>query len=164
VLLGGTIAEELIYDDVSTGASNDLERATEIARSMVMEYGMSKLGRVNYRESKRSPFLAGATGGDFPAMRAHSEQTMRDIDQEVKRIIDEAIEQVRHILTSRNQALEALTAKLMEKETINAEELKEIIDANSPSPLIVPGTEADPKRTTSEAPKPRELGGAEGLA
>ncbi len=164
VLLGGTMAEELIYDDVSTGASNDLERATEIARSMVMEYGMSKLGRVNYRESKRSPFMSGAAPADFPAMRAHSEQTMRDIDQEVQRIIDEAIERVRHILTSRSQALEALTAKLMEKETINADELKEIIDANSPSPLIVPGTEAEPKRTTSEPPKPREMGGAEGLA
>jgi cell division protease FtsH len=164
VLLGGTMAEELIYDDVSTGASNDLERATEIARSMVMEYGMSKLGRVNYRESKRSPFMGGAAPADYPAMRSHSEQTMRDIDQEVQRIIDEAIERVRHILTSRSQALEALTAKLMEKETINADELKEIIDANSPSPLIVPGTEAEPKRTTSEPPKPREMGGAEGLA
>ncbi len=164
VLMGGTIAEELIYDDISTGAQNDLERASEIARSMVMEYGMSKLGRVNYRESKRSPFMGGGVPAEYPAMRAHSEQTMRDIDQEVKRIIDQAIERVRHILTSRNQALEALTARLMEKETINADELKEIVDANSPSPLIVPGTNAEPKRTTSEQPKPREIGGLEGMA
>jgi cell division protease FtsH len=164
VLMGGTIAEELIYDDISTGAQNDLERASEIARSMVMEYGMSKLGRVNYRESKRSPFLMGGGGGpaDYPAVRAHSEQTMRDIDQEVHRIIDQAIERVRHILTSRHQALEALTARLMEKETINADELKEIIDANSPSPLIVPGTDAEPKRVTLEPPKARESG--EGIA
>ena len=55
VLLAGTIAEEMIFDDVSTGAQNDLERASEIARSMVMDYGMSRLGRVNYRESNRSP-------------------------------------------------------------------------------------------------------------
>ena len=81
VLLAGTVAEEMIFDDVSTGAQNDLERASEIARSMVMEYGMSRLGRVNYRESCRSPFLAG--GGEFPRERSHSEQTAREIDQEV---------------------------------------------------------------------------------
>ena len=64
VLLAGTITEEMVFDDVSTGAQNDLERATEIARAMVMDYGMSRLGRVNYRESSRSPFLAGA-GADM---------------------------------------------------------------------------------------------------
>ena len=57
VLLGGTVAEEMIFDDVSTGAQNDLERATEIARSMVMDFGMSRLGRVNYRESQSQPVL-----------------------------------------------------------------------------------------------------------
>ena len=62
VLLAGTITEEIIFDDVSTGAQNDLERASEIARSMVMDYGMSRLGRVNYRESSRSAFLAGSDG------------------------------------------------------------------------------------------------------
>jgi cell division protease FtsH len=82
VLLAGTIAEEMIYQDISTGAQNDLERATEFARSMVMEYGMSRLGRVNYRESNRSPFLA-MSGGD-ERLRSHSEQTAREIDQEVK--------------------------------------------------------------------------------
>ena len=64
VLLAGTITEEIVFDDISTGAQNDLERASEIARSMVMDYGMSKLGRVNYRESNRSPFLTGG-GNDF---------------------------------------------------------------------------------------------------
>src|SRR6185312_6874776 len=73
VLLAGTMAEEIVFQDVSTGAQNDLERASEIARSMVMEYGMSRLGRINFRESGRSPFLAGS--GDFPRERSHSEQT-----------------------------------------------------------------------------------------
>ena len=73
VLLGGTVAEELVFEDISSGAQNDLERATEIARSMVMDFGMSRLGRVNYRESNRSPFLA--TGGDMPRMQSHSEET-----------------------------------------------------------------------------------------
>ena len=106
VLLAGTIAEEMIFDDVSTGAQNDLERASDIARSMVMDYGMSRLGRVNYRESSRSPFLA--TGGDLQREHSHSEQTAREIDEEVKRIIDESLEKVRHILESRMASLRGL--------------------------------------------------------
>jgi cell division protease FtsH len=140
VLLAGTIAEEIVFPDVSTGAQNDLERATEIARKMVMEFGMSRLGRVNYRESNRSPFLAMATGEE--TSRHCSEQTMREIDEEVRRLIDEAIEKVRHILEQRRASLEALTKKLMEVESIDAEELKRIVDENSPGPLVVPGTEA----------------------
>src|SRR3990167_5650023 len=99
VLLAGTMAEELVYQDVSTGAQNDLERATEIVRSMVMEYGMSRLGRVNYRESNRSPFLA-MTGGDERS-RSHSERTAREIDEEVKRIINESLVKVGQILEVR---------------------------------------------------------------
>jgi len=150
VLLAGTISEELIFQDVSTGAQNDLERASEIVRSMVMEYGMSRLGRVNYRESGRSPFLAGS--GDFPRERSHSEQTAREIDEEVRRIIDESIEKVRAIIEARRPALEAMAARLIEKEVIDADELKQIIEENSPSPLLVPGTGIARKRvpTTRE--------------
>ncbi len=144
VLLAGTIAEELMFHDVSTGAQNDLERATEIVRSMVMEYGMSRLGRVNYRESGRSPFLSG--GGDFPRERSHSEHTAREIDQEVRRIIDEMIEKVRAIIASRRPALEAMAARLIEKEVIDSDELKVIIEENSPSPMLVPGTGIARKR------------------
>jgi cell division protease FtsH len=139
VLLAGTIAEEIVFPDVSTGAQNDLERATEISRKMVMEFGMSRLGRVNYRESNRSPFLAMASGEE--TSRHCSEQTMREIDEEVRRFIDEAIEKVRHILELRRSSLEALTKKLMEVESIDAEELKRIVEENSPGPLVVPGTE-----------------------
>lgn len=138
VLLAGTIAEELIYKDISTGAQNDLERATEIARSMVMEYGMSRLGRVNYRDSNRSAFLL--TGGE-ERPRSHSEQTAREIDTEVRRIVDEAIEQVRHILEVRRTALIALTNRLIEVESIDATELKRLIEQSSPGPLVVPGTD-----------------------
>ena len=145
VLLAGTIAEELTYTDISTGAQNDLERATEIARSMVMEYGMSRLGRVNYRESSRSPFLA--TAGDEP-LRSHSERTAREIDEEVKRIIDESIERVRHTLEVRHEALEALTQRLIEIESVDAEELKQIVEQSSKRPLVVPGTTPDTARPT----------------
>ena len=158
VLLGGTIAEEIIYNEVSTGAQNDLERCTEIARSMVMEYGMSRLGRVNYRESNRSAFLAGGGGEDVA--RHFSEQTAREIDQEIRRIINEAIEKVRHILDHRRPALEALTKKLIEVESIDSTELKEIIEATSPGPSIVPGTGDVPGRVPSETEpiRPPEIG------
>jgi len=106
---------------------------------MVMEFGMSRLGRVNYRESNRSPFLA--TAGTDESVRHCSEQTLREIDQEVRRFIDEAIEKVRHILDQRRGSLEALTKRLMEVESIDADELKRIIEENSPTPLVVPGTE-----------------------
>ncbi|MBC8351183.1 MAG: ATP-dependent zinc metalloprotease FtsH [Planctomycetes bacterium] len=138
VLLAGTMAEEMIYEDISTGAQNDLERATGIARSMVMEYGMSRLGRVNYCESNRSPFLAAAGGEE--TLRSHSEQTAREIDEETTRIINESLERVRHILEVRRDALVALTELLIEVESVDATELKRIIDDTSPGPVVVPGT------------------------
>ena len=122
VLLAGTAAEEMVFDDVSTGAQNDLERASAIARSMVMDYGMSRMGRVNYRESSRSPFLS--TGGEMTREHSHSEQTAREIDQEVKRIIDESIEKVRHILETRLASLRRSSNRLIEKEVIDSDELK----------------------------------------
>jgi cell division protease FtsH len=149
VLLGGTIAEEIIYNEISTGAQNDLERATEIARSMVMEYGMSRLGRVNYRESGRSAFLAGSGGGDA-SVRHHSEQTAREIDQEIRRIIDHAIERVRHVLDRRRAALVGLADRLIEVESIDSEELRSIVEATSPGPSIVPGTGDIPTRPLTE--------------
>ena len=127
---------------------NDLERASAIARSMVMDYGMSRLGRVNYRESSRSPFLS--SGGEMTREHSHSEQTAREIDQEVKRIIDESMEKVRHILETRLASLRALSNRLIEKEVIDSDELKKIIEENSPSPLIVPGTAAERKRVAAD--------------
>jgi cell division protease FtsH len=160
VLLAGTIAEEIIYHDISTGAQNDLERATEIARSMVMDYGMSQLGRVNYRESPRSPFLAMAQGDE--RMRSHSERTAREIDEEIRRIIDESIEKVRKILDARKPALLALTSRLIEIESIDADELRRIIDDSSAGPLVVPGTQASPQRpATAETPEKAETARAE---
>jgi len=150
VLLAGSVAEELVFGDLSTGAQNDLERATEIARSMVMEFGMSRLGRISYHEGRRPMFLS--TGDDLLRHRAYSEQTAREIDQEIRHIIQQAEEKVRHILTSRRKALEALAERLIEKETIDTAELKDIIEANSPSPMIVPGTDSAAKRRVVDQP------------
>jgi len=138
VLLAGTLAEEMIYGDVSTGAQNDLERATEIARSMVMDYGMSRLGRASYRENRRSVFIVAQN--DLAGDRPHSEQTAREIDEEIKHILDEAQGKASDILKARRQALEALAQRLIVLETIDNTELKAILEKNSPSPMIVPGT------------------------
>jgi cell division protease FtsH len=144
VLLAGTVAEEMIFEDISSGAQNDLERATEIARSMVMDFGMSRLGRVNFRDSNRNPFLF--NGGDFGRSQHHSEQTAREIDEEVKRILDENLDRVRTIVGERRQALESVTAALMEQETIDSDQLKRIMEETSPGARLVPGTAAEPKR------------------
>ena len=143
VLLAGTVAEELIFKDVSTGCQNDLERATELARSMVMEFGMSRLGRVNYRSSSRSAFIPVA---DPHRESGHSEQTAREIDQEIRRIISEGLEKSRHILSERHATLVALSERLLESEVMDSEELREIVDSTSPSPKIVPGTDAPPRQ------------------
>ena len=162
VLLAGTIAEEMVYADVSTGAQNDLERASEIARAMVMDYGMSRLGRVTYRESPRSPFLA-AAGADLPAARSHSEQTAREIDQEVRRIIDTAMEAVRQILAGRRSAIESVTGRLMEIEVIDGDELRSIVEKSTGAPQLVPGTttERRPARPSAVDPLGATGGSAE---
>jgi cell division protease FtsH len=159
-LLGGTVAEEIVFEDISSGAQNDLERATEIARSMVMDFGMSQLGRVNFRESSRNPFLY--SGGELGRMQHHSEATAREIDEEVKRIIDENLERTRTIIAERRQALEAVTNALMELETIDADQFKKIMEETSPGARIVPGTAVEPKRPpimrTEDVAKDKEAG------
>jgi cell division protease FtsH len=157
VLLAGTAAEEMIFEDISTGASNDLERSTEIARSMVMDYGMSRLGRVTFRDNGGPAFLSGPSEEKLHTM---SEETAREIDREVSRIVDESLERVREILHTRRSALIALAERLMAVESVEAMELKEIIDENSTGPIVVPGTNTRPNmrpavegRTASVAEK-----------
>jgi cell division protease FtsH len=159
VLLAGTVAEELVFEDVSSGAQNDLERATEIARNMVMQFGMSRLGRVNYKESVRSPFMGGGDGLGGPM---HSEQTAHEIDLEVKQIIDDALSKVRHILSSRRETLLALSQRLVKCEVMDADELREIVDQTSSSPKIVPGTESADFKTA--APDQEEVPGVDAPA
>jgi cell division protease FtsH len=149
VLLAGHVAEELVFEDVSTGAQNDLDRATEIARSMVMDFGMSRLGRVTYRKGHYGQFLG--TDDPLGRERGHSEQTAREIDEEIRRIIEDCLVKARHILQTRRAALEALAERLIEKEVIDTEELRSIVDAHSPSPMIAPGTVVVSKRAAEAA-------------
>jgi len=125
VLLGGRSAEEIAFGEISTGAQNDLQRATDIARAMVTEFGMSEaLGAVSYNGNKRAAFLE----SPFAPERGHyAEETALKIDNEVKRILTEAHETARGILRERRDTLDELSERLLEKEVIEAEELQRIM-------------------------------------
>jgi cell division protease FtsH len=154
VALGGTVAEELTFREISNGATSDLENASHIARAMVKEFGMSRLGRVSYQGRGQPLFLNGA-GGDHE--RVYSEKTAHDIDAEVRKIIDDATEEVRDILQSRRQALEAIAQKLVEKEVIDGDELRQVLELHHAGLQLVPASEALPP---SPAPvENREAGG-----
>ena len=149
VLLGGIAAEDIIYGETSTGAQNDLQRATDIARRMVTEFGMSpKLGRVHYSETRSSPFM-GVPG--YPTEPVHSEDTVREIDLEVKRIIEESSTTAYEVLTDRREALEHMTRDLIEIEVMDSDRLKEILDQYKTGPQIKPGTHAATAKESSEA-------------
>lgn len=129
VLLGGRVAEEIVFEEVSTGAHNDLFRATDIAKSMVKEYGMSeKLGYITF-EGERKPLFLDINPGF--GVKDYSEETAREIDNEVKRIIDESHMRVKSILGEKRELLEKVAKTLLEKETIDGGELRELIKGNT---------------------------------
>jgi cell division protease FtsH len=137
VLLGGRSAEEIAFNEISTGAQNDLQRATDIARAMVTEFGMSEaLGAVNYDGHRHRAFLE----NPFAQERGnYAEETALKIDVEVKRILTEAHETARQILRDRRQTLDQLSERLLEKEVIEADELKAIMGPIPPKePSAVP--------------------------
>src|SRR5688500_11041929 len=132
VLLGGRSAEEIAVGEVSTGAQNDLQRATDIARAMVTQFGMSEeLGTVNYEAARRPAFLELQVGQQ---RGPYGEDTAQRIDAEVKRFLDEAHDRARAIIAERRSLLETVTRRLLEKEVIEGEELRAII-AEAASPI-----------------------------
>jgi cell division protease FtsH len=125
VLLGGRVAEEIVFGEISTGAHNDLQRATDIATSMVKEFGMSeKLGYVTFEKEKKPLFLPSSL---FPT-REYSEDTAKQIDEEVKKIVDETYLRVRDILTAKKDKLGELARLLLEKEVVEEADLKKILE------------------------------------
>ncbi|HOD74621.1 MAG TPA: ATP-dependent zinc metalloprotease FtsH [Syntrophorhabdaceae bacterium] len=125
VLLGGRIAEEVIFGEISTGAQNDLARATDIARSMVKQYGMSeKLGHMTF-EQERKPLFLDITPGS--GAKEYSEETAREIDNEVKAIIEHSYTKVKDTLTKKRDLLELVARTLLEKESIDGEELRNML-------------------------------------
>src|SRR5436190_7905783 len=132
VLFGGRAAEDVAIGEITTGPHNDLQRATDIARSMVTEFGMSDLlGAVNFDGNKRAKFL------DIPMPQErglYSEETAQTIDTEIKRILEEAHATARRILSDNREALEIVTRRLLEVEVMEGEELRRLLEARTPTP------------------------------
>ncbi|MET3616795.1 cell division protease FtsH [Peptoniphilus olsenii] len=127
-LLGGRVAESLLLDDISTGASNDIERATQIARDMVMTYGMSdRLGTINFESSDNEVFI----GRELGKTKNYSEKTASEIDEEVSRIINDAYAKCKKLLSENIDKLMALSDALLEKETIYAKDFEKIFNGET---------------------------------
>ncbi|MCY1195913.1 ATP-dependent zinc metalloprotease FtsH [compost metagenome] len=153
VLFGGRIAEELFMDQMTTGASNDFERATAIARDIVTRYGMTdELGPMVYAENEGEVFL----GRSVTKTTHMSEATMQKVDTEIRRIIDEQYGVARKILEDNRDKVEAMTAALLEWETIDADQINDIIEGRPPRP---PKTPQGPSDTSDTPPTGLAAGG-----
>ena len=126
-LLSGRASEETYMDEISTGASDDLKRATKIARSMVTEYGMSSLGPMQFEHRSESVFL----GRDYNQTKNFSDQVALLIDQEVKKIIDDCYKEAKRIVSSEKKLIDVLADALIKNETITKEEIEDLVEANS---------------------------------
>ena len=144
--LGGRVAEQLILDDISTGASNDLQQATNIARQMITKYGFSeRLGPVVYGTSQEETFL----GRDFGQGKGYSETTAAEIDGEMRDIIDEAYETCRRTLTEHIDQLHALAKALMEREKLNEQEFNTVMAGGT----LPPCESQEPQQTAEPTPE-----------
>jgi cell division protease FtsH len=132
VLCGGRAAEQITFGEVSTGAQNDLQRATEIARSMVLEYGMGKtLGPVTFPRQRHPVFLGSNTAGWPDGTREYSEATAQALDVETKTILDARMEHVMQLLTTKRSLLDRISTQLLEKEVIEGEEFHRLVGAEA---------------------------------
>ncbi len=125
VFLGGRVAEEMVFGDITTGAHNDLERATKVARQMVCEYGMSdKLGPLTLGQKQDQVFL----GRDFASHPDYSQEIAYEIDKEIRRIVDDAFKRAKQILTEKRAILDSIAKALIDRETLEKEELQQILE------------------------------------
>ncbi len=147
VLFGGRVAEELFMNQMTTGASNDFERATSMARDMVTRYGMSDLGPMVYGENEGEVFL----GRSVTTHKALSEATMQKVDAEIRRIIDEQYALAKRLLDENRDKVEAMTQALLEWETIDAEQINDIMAGKPPRPPQPPGSTSMPAAPTAES-------------
>jgi cell division protease FtsH len=156
VLFGGRIAEEVFMHQMTTGASNDFERATEMARRMVTQWGMSdSLGPMVYGENEGEVFL----GRSITTHKNVSEATMQKVDAEIRRIIDEQYALARHLIESNRDKIEAMAHALLEWETIDSEQIDDIMNGRpprppKPSPVVTPPPSASTGTTPGAAPGP----------
>lgn len=147
-LLGGRVAEKIIFNDISTGASNDIERASEQARKMVTRYGMSeKLGPIAFGQNNDEVFL----GKDYNHMRNYSEAVASQIDEEVEKIILNAYKQTEDILTEHIDKLHAVALELVKREKLTGEEFKRLMNGEELEPLFSDEEEAKPETESAVA-------------
>ena len=156
VLMGGRVAEEIFVKDISSGAQQDIERATSIARSMVCKWGMSdKLGAVTYDERSEE----GAFGMGYPDKK-YSEVTAKEIDDEVRRIVDDAHESAQKIISERSKEVELMAEMLIEFETLDAEDVRKILsgqwNADEKRARIKKAAELNKRAPVSPPPSPFE--------
>ena len=161
IFMGGRVAEEICLGQMTTGAGNDIERATEMARKMVCEWGMSeKMGPLTYGSKEEQVFL----GKDFSQQKNFSDQTAKLIDQEVKALVMSGYNNAHEILTENRDKLENLALALLDRETLGAKEIQDIIDGKEP-PVDPPEDElsGDKTRARSAKPEPKPKDDSEGI-
>ena len=133
--LAGRVAEEIVFDDVTTGAANDIQQVTQIARRMVKMFGMSdSVGMVSYGDDSEQPFL----GYAIASGRDYSDDTASKLDAEIKRFIDVAYQETRELLEDHREELDALAQALLEKETVERVEILRILGLEDDTDEIVP--------------------------
>ena len=152
VFMAGQIAEQLVFEEISTGASNDIERATGIARRMVTEFGMSSLGPLAFGKKDEMVFL----GREISEQRNYSDEIAYKIDQEVRQIVDRAHERAMDIIQRHFDRLEAIARLLIQEETIEDEELERLFDSPRPKPELVGPPTGRPSRIAMETQSLRE--------
>jgi cell division protease FtsH len=155
VLMGGRAAEEIFLNHITTGAGNDIERATEIARQMVCEWGMSSLGPLTFGRKEEAIFL----GREIAQHRDYSEDTAIKIDVEVRGIVNMGYSRARQILETNSDALERVARALLDREVLDAIELKLLMDGKTlpdkiPPPTAPPVASREPQMTLRPEPRP----------
>jgi cell division protease FtsH len=160
MLLGGRVAEELVFGDITTGAQNDLDRATKVARQMVTEYGMSdRLGPLTLGQKQGEVFL----GRDFASHPDYSDQVAFEIDSEIRRMIDDAHDEALEILQEHRGKLDELAGVLIERETIEKEELVRLLGDMQKRPQRSPERHGAGLAISRRSVRSREPNGPGGL-
>jgi cell division protease FtsH len=150
--LGGRAAEEIVFSEITTGASNDLEKVTETAKQMVMRFGMSeRLGPRVFGHDRSQPFL----GREFSSEPDYSDEIAREIDDEIRRIVEDAHQTAKDILNDKREPLDRLSKILLERETIDAEQFVALL-AGKPEEEVFPEDEEEAAKPQSPAPEPEK--------
>jgi cell division protease FtsH len=155
IMMGGRIAEEIYLNQMTTGAGNDIERATEMARKMVCEWGMSELGPLSFGKKEEQIFL----GREISQHRDYSEETAIRIDEEVKRIISTAYSRARVIIEAHSHAMVRVAEELLERESLDGAEVRTLIDGGDLPPMTPSGKTKDTPDQTQQVIRPETGGG-----